>query len=79
MLKNIERGKNTPSLRLFIGIIRILNLSADKFIYPDSDSSNDTYQQLLRLLKQCTQKERKILLENAHTLIENREEKPIEP
>lgn len=78
-LGNIERGKNTPSLRLFIGIIRILNLSADKFIYPDSDSSNDTYQQLLRLLKQCTQKERKILLENAHTLIENREEKPIEP
>ena len=33
-LGNIERGKNTPSLRLFIGIIRILNLSADKFIYP---------------------------------------------
>lgn len=78
-LGNIERGKNTPSLRLFIGIIRILNLSADKFIYPDSDFPNDTYQQFLRILKQCTPKEQKILLENAHTLIENREEKTMDP
>lgn len=76
-LGNIERGKNTPSLRLFIGIMQILNLSADKFIYPDTDSSNDTYQQLLRILKQCTPKEQQILLENAHTLIENRGEQPM--
>lgn len=76
-LGNIERGKNTPSLRLFIGIMQILNLSADKFIYPDEAVSNDIYQQLLRTLKQCTLKEQQILLENARTLIENREEKPM--
>lgn len=76
-LGNIERGKNTPSLKLFIGIVRILNLSADKFIYPEANFPNDTYQQLLRILNQCTRKEQQILLENANTLIENRDEKPI--
>lgn len=43
----------------------------------DCNLSNDTYQQLLRILNQCTRKEQQILLENANTLIENRDEKPI--
>lgn len=75
-LGNIERGKNTPSLKLFIEIMRTLNLSADSFIYLNSETSNDTYQQLLRLLTQCSPKEQKILLENTQTLINNRDEKP---
>lgn len=75
-LGNIERGKNTPSLKLFCEITRTLNLSADKFIYPEADTANDTYQQLLRLLNQCTPREQQILLENAKTLMQNRSEKP---
>lgn len=75
-LGNIERGKNTPSLKLFYEIVRTLNLSSDAFIHSENDTSNDTYQQLLRLLDQCTPKELQILLENARTLIENRTEKP---
>lgn len=39
---NIERGKNTLSLKLFIEIMRTLNRSADKFIFQDADKSKDT-------------------------------------
>lgn len=74
-LGNIERGKNLPSLKLFFLIMRTLYLSADKLIYPEKDTPNDTYQQLLRILNQCSATEQQILLENAQTLIKNRNEK----
>lgn len=77
-LGNIERGKNSPSLKMFCSIIQILNLSADAFINPKQHSEDSTYVQLTRLLSQCTPTEQKILLENARTLIENREEKPMD-
>ena len=75
-LGNIERGKNIPSLTLFCRIIQILSLSADEFIHQNQHAKNGTYLQLIRLLSQCTPKELNILLENARTLMENREEKP---
>lgn len=75
-LGNIERGKNTPSLKLFFEIMRTLNLSADKLIYPEEGTSNDTYQQLLRILSLCTPREKQILFGNTRTLLENRDEKP---
>ena len=78
-LGTVERGKNIPSLKLFCRIILILNLSADAFIRPKQNTENSTYLQLIRLLPQCTPKELKILLENARTLLENREEKPRNP
>lgn len=74
-LGNIERGNNIPSLRLFCKIVRVLNLSANDFIYQKCHSENKTYLQLIQLLSQCTPRELKILLENAQTLIANREEK----
>lgn len=36
----------------------------------------DTYQQLLRILNDCTETELQILLENAETLIRHRAETP---
>lgn len=75
-LGNVERGKNIPSLKLFCRIMLVLNLSADAFIRPKQNIENSSYFQLLRLLPQCTPKELNILLENARTLMENREEKP---
>lgn len=78
-LGNIERGKNIPSLKLFCRIIQILSLSADEFIHQNQHTENNTYLQLIRLLPQCTPKELHILLENARTLLENREEKPMNP
>ena len=75
-LGNIERGKNIPSLKLFCRIIQILSLSADEFIHQNLHAEDSTYLQLVRLLPQYTPKELKILLENARTLLENREENP---
>lgn len=74
-LGNIERGKNTPSLKMFCKIMQTLNLSADEFIYPKRHSGSDSNLQLIQLLSQCTPREQQILLENARTLLENREEK----
>jgi Predicted transcription factor, homolog of eukaryotic MBF1 len=74
-LGNIERGKNTPSLKMFCKIVQTLNLSADDFIYPGHRSGSDSCLQLVQLLSQCTPREQLILLENARTLLENREEK----
>lgn len=76
---NVGRGKNIPSLKLFCRIMQILNLSANEFIHPNRHAENSTYLQLIRLLPQCTPKELNILLENARTLMESREEKPTNP
>ena len=76
---NVERGKNIPSLKLFCRIILVLNLSADAFIRPKQNAENSSYLQLIRLLPLCTPKELNILLENARTLLDNRDEKPMNP
>jgi transcriptional regulator with XRE-family HTH domain len=78
-LGNIERGKNIPSLKLFCRIIQLLSLSADEFIHQNRHAENTTYLQVIRLLPQCTPKELNILLENARTLLANREERPTDP
>lgn len=72
----IERGENIPSLKLFIEIFRTLNLSADALLYPNSHISNDTYQRLIHILSQCTDRELAILLATAETLIQNRNDHP---
>lgn len=69
---NIERGTGNPSLPLFIEIVKILNLSVDAYLYPEKAHSDDVSQQIIRLLCQCSERERKIILANIHTLIENR-------
>lgn len=71
----IERGEANPSLNLFCDIFRTLNLSADEFLYSDK-KADEAYQQLHRILSQCTEHEIKILLANAMTLLEYRDEKP---
>ncbi len=73
---NIERGDNNPSLTLFFLIAKTLNLSVDAYLYPETDYSDDDTQQIIRLLSQCSGRERKIILANIHTLIDNREVDP---
>lgn len=73
---NIERGTNNPSLPLFLEIVRTLNLSVDAYIYPEKNQ-DDTLQKIIRLLSQCTERERKIILSNITTLIENRSNEEI--
>lgn len=71
---NIERGTNNPSLPLFIEIVKTLNLSVDAYIYPERAYNDSLSQQIIRLISHCSERERKIILANILTLIENREE-----
>lgn len=48
-LGDLERHKGTPSLSLFCKAMRLLNLSADDYVYPNGNSDSSTYKQLLRL------------------------------
>lgn len=57
-------------------MVSYLHLSVDKFMESKESVQTDTYQQLLRILNDCTETELQILLENAETLIRHRAETP---
>lgn len=42
-LGDLERYKNMPSLPVFCNAMRILNLSADDYVYPNGNANNSTY------------------------------------
>lgn len=73
---NIERGINSPSLKLFLRMVSYLSLSVDKFVQQNEVVETDTYQQLPRIMADCTETELKILLENAQTLLKHRTDAP---
>ena len=41
-LGDLERHKGTPSLPLFCKAMRLLNLSADDYVYPNENSDSST-------------------------------------
>lgn len=69
---NIERGINSPSLKLFLRMVSYLSLSVDKFVQQNETVNTDAYQELLRTLTDCTETEINILLDNARTLVKYR-------
>lgn len=73
-LRDLERHKGVPSLKLFCRIMKTLNLSADDYVYPNSNASNDVYQKLMRLLTQCDKYQLNVLLATATALVNPIEE-----
>lgn len=69
-LGDLERHKGNPSLQLFCDAVRVLNLSADDYVYPNKNANNTTYQQLLRLLTHCNEHQLQILLATATALLQ---------
>ena len=69
-LGDLERHKGSPSLSLFCDAMRILNLSADDYVYPNKNSNNTTYKQLLRLLTHCDEYQLQVLLATAAALLQ---------
>jgi AAA15 family ATPase/GTPase len=65
----LERFKNAPSLEVFAKTIQYFNLSADAVIYPDKNLHNDTYQEILRRLSQCSENQLKIILATTETVL----------
>lgn len=68
-LGDLERYKNMPSLPVFCNAMRILNLSADDYVYPNGNANNSTYKQLLRLLTHCNEHQLNVLLATAEALL----------
>ena len=66
----LESHKGTPSLPLFCKAMRLLNLSADNYVYPNGNSDNSTYKQLLRLLTHCNEHQLQILLAATTTMLQ---------
>ena len=62
--------KGTPSLSLFCKAMRLLNLSADDYVYPNGNRNNSTYKQLLRLLTHCNEHQLQVLLATATALLQ---------
>lgn len=72
-LKDLERFRNNPSYEVFEKIIRYFNLSADTVIYPNRNQSDDTYQQLGRLLTRCDETQLKVILATTQALLSSDE------
>ena len=67
--KDLERCRCSPSIENFYHICRTLSISADDCIFPeDSQKTNSTYHELLRLLSQCDEKDLSVLLATATAL-----------
>lgn len=61
-LSNIENGKSTVGLDIFIDIIDALNISADWLLDNENDSSKRISEQAMQLFADCTESEIQTLL-----------------
>lgn len=75
--KDLERCRCSPSIENFYHICRTLNISADDCIFPeDSQKTNSTYHELLRLLSQCDESSLKILTATAVAILNEKQDSP---
>ncbi len=68
-LKDLERFRNNPSYEIFEKVIHFFNLSADTVVYPNQMITDNTYQQIERLLTRCSQKQLKVILATTKALL----------
>lgn len=68
-LKDLERFRNRPSYDVFEKVIRYFNLSADTVIYPNGNTTDDTYQKIERLLTRCDKDQLKVVLATTEALL----------
>ena len=69
--KDLERCRCSPSIENFYHICRMLNMSADDCIFPESSNKTDSdYHSLIRLLPKLDEKSMKVLLSLATALAE---------
>ena len=69
-LTAIENEKRRPSYDVLYRLLHNLGLSADSIFYPEKEPDPEE-EQLLRLLQQCTERDRKIVKGVIDTLIDN--------
>ncbi|MCD8023226.1 MAG: helix-turn-helix domain-containing protein [Lachnospiraceae bacterium] len=69
-VKDLERFRSTPSLKVFTKVMRYFNLSADTVVYPENVTDNSTYQQLNRMLLRCSEGQLQVLMATAEALLD---------
>lgn len=71
--KDLERCRCSPSIENFYHICRTLNISADDCIFSeDSQKTDTTYHELLRLLSLCDESSLKILTATATAILKEK-------
>ena len=73
-IKDLERGRTTPSVSTLMDLIRILNIDVEPFFYP-VPVNDSSYQELVRLLSQLDSSDYKILIATATALLNEKKEK----
>lgn len=68
-LKDLERFRNSPSYEVFERVIRYFNLSADTVIYPNRNTTDDTYRKIGRLLTRCDENQLRVVLATIEALL----------
>lgn len=70
--KDLERCRCSTSLEGFYRICRLLNISADDFIFPEQKQTADSaYYELTRLITRCNEKQLNVLIATANALLES--------
>ena len=70
--KDLERCRCSTSLEGFYRICRLLNISADEFIFPEQKQTSDsTYHELIRLISRCDESQLNVLIATANALLKS--------
>ena len=77
--KDLERGRCSVSLAGFFEICRVLNISADDCIFPNSNKTDSNSHKLLRLISQCNEDSLQVLIASAEALIHVQKEQDVSP
>lgn len=70
-LTAIENEGRKPSYNVLYRLIRCIGISADLVFYPDRDKADTDDAQLVRLIRQCGVRDRKLVLALVNKMIEN--------
>ncbi|MDD4509379.1 MAG: helix-turn-helix transcriptional regulator [Oscillospiraceae bacterium] len=71
-LTAIENGEKRPSIECFVRLMRAMGVSADIVAYPELAQEDPEFDQLVRLLRTCDERDRKVIKAMVEALIESR-------
>lgn len=69
----IENDEKKPKFDVLYRLIRAVGLDPDKLFYPDLSGGEDESNRLIRLLQNCSDRDRKLIAAMIDTLVDTRE------
>lgn len=73
-LSAIENEEKTPKADIVFSIIRATGVSADRIVYPEQEMAEDECARLVRLLRNCSEQDRKVVTAMIDAMIDAREQ-----